>query len=461
VLAGGATQPWLAMEYLDGRSLARVMAEPMLPLRRRLELLLEVCEAVEVAHRAGIVHRDLKPSNILVRPDGHPVVLDFGIARLTEERPGDSALRTLTGQLVGTPQYMSPEQLQADVGTRTPASDVYALGVIAYQLLSGQLPYDASSVSLHRAVVAVLTNEPQPLGTHTPELRGPIERIVAKAVEKRPEDRFPDAGAMAEEWRRVLEGRPIRTRGPGLLRRLMRTSRRRRREWALAAVLLVVGLAGLSWWLGSSSRTPSPRMVRARYREAERLSYRVMTLLYEGARTPDRMRAADAAADSALNLIAGLPPLAHHDLLVRKLEKDQGTADYLLGTMTSDIAPLREGINVLLDGLKMTIDTTADWRRDLQVMRDVDLDTPAEDLRGLLTSSFLAAHRLWGIRCRCVRRSAMRSRVTRTCGGDWGRRRGIPSPRTVTAGPTTTTVSPRCRRTSRASRAPRPRRGSP
>src|SRR5262249_2148408 len=131
---GGVSQPWIAMEYVDGLPLHEYVAKAGLELHGRLGLLATICDAVQHAHARGVVHRDLKPSNILVRADGRPSVLDFGVARLTagDERPTE--LHTRTGQMLGTPQYMSPEQVQAEPAGITPASDVYSLGVLAYEL---------------------------------------------------------------------------------------------------------------------------------------------------------------------------------------------------------------------------------------------------------------------------------------------------------------------------------------
>ena len=182
--ADGITHPWIAMERVVGRRLLDHARERVLTIEARLQLMADVADAVQHAHARGIVHCDLKPGNIVVRVDARPVVLDFGIARLItgEERPRE--FETRTGQLVGTPQYMSPEQVQAEsAGVGTP-SDVYSLGVILYELLTGRVPYEASSVSLHRAVISILTSEPMPLGRIVPALKGPVERIVAHALEK-------------------------------------------------------------------------------------------------------------------------------------------------------------------------------------------------------------------------------------------------------------------------------------
>ena len=264
---GPVPQPWIAMEYVQGEPLLAFANTHGLTLRARIELLAAVCDAVASSHALGIVHRDLKPDNILVRPDGRPVVLDFGVAHLVDDGTAVSQRMTRTGVLVGTPQYMSPEQVQAVPASVTAASDVYSLGVIAFQLLAGQVPYPAGTTSLHRAVVAVLTTEPPPIGTLVSELKGPIERVVAKALEKRPHDRFPDAAAMADDLRRWLAGRAVRARGPHAWQRIARWSRRRRLlAGAIAAGLLAAAFV-TTWWLSGGSL--SAARVREVYRASE------------------------------------------------------------------------------------------------------------------------------------------------------------------------------------------------
>jgi hypothetical protein len=154
------------------------------------------------------------------------------VARFVTAEGG--SLATRTGIMLGTPQYMSPEQVQADPAGVGPACDVYALGVIGFELLGGKLPYDVRAVSLHRAVVTVLTIEPPRLGTLGATLRGDLENIIAKALEKDPADRYADAGAMAEDLRRYLDGKPVSVRTPSPVKRVWRGIRQRR--------LLVPGL---------------------------------------------------------------------------------------------------------------------------------------------------------------------------------------------------------------------------
>ncbi len=392
---GGMAQPWIAMEYVEGRPLLEHADHAGLPVRARLELLAAVCDAVQHAHAHGIVHRDLKPSNILVRSDGRPVVLDFGVARLTagDERPTELATRT--GQLVGTPQYMSPEQVQAEPLSVGPPSDVYSLGVIAYELLAGRLPYRASSVSLHRAVITILTVDPPSLGEVMPEHRGPLERIVNTALEKAPEHRYANAGELADDLRRRLEGRTIRARGPSLGRRIQRWSRARRRLVASVAIASVAILMVAAWVLGGGRGVPRARVL-ANYREAEGLLLQSVPLLYEGERTPERLQLAIDHYTRARMLIEQMPRLPHHDPLMRQLEKELGTALFLLGERTWDIAPTRTAVTTLLHGQSIPLDTLPGWRKSIQTPELSLAEVPNTTFLGLMCDAQLALNRQWG-----------------------------------------------------------------
>jgi serine/threonine protein kinase len=394
--AGGVPQPWIAMEHVEGVPLHEYVQRERLALEPRLELLALVCDAVQHAHAHGVIHRDLKPANILVRADGRPVVLDFGVARLAggDERPTELATRT--GQLLGTPQYMSPEQVQAESAGLTPASDVYSLGVIAYELCAGQLPYEASSVSLHRAIVIILSAEPRPLGKLDRRFRGALERVIAKALEKRPADRYRDAGEFADDVRRKLAGRPVRAPGPSVWRVVSRWSRARRRLVAALLTLLLAGLFVETWIMGTGRR-PMPReAVLAAYREAETLTQQAVPLLYEGERTPSRLRQAIDLYSRARLQVEQVPPLRTHDRLLRFIEKDLGTAQFVLGELTWDLQPYRTSAVTLAHAVTLSPDTLAGWQWDIQLQPLGIPDVPQRDLYGLLAAAYLGQYRLWG-----------------------------------------------------------------
>lgn len=246
---GGVTQPYFAMEYVEGRPLTEYADAGHLEDAARLELLMNLCETVHHAHQKGIIHRDLKPANILVTADKQIKVLDFGIARLTDADLKASTLRTNLGELIGTIPYMSPEQASGDSSQLDIRSDVYALGIIAYELLSGRLPYDVSERMVHDAIRVVREQSPTPLSSITPRLRGDIETILGKALEKEPDRRYQSALAVAEDIRRFMHNEPIMARPPSVIYQLQKFARRNSvlvGSTLTILVLIVAGLLGLS-----------------------------------------------------------------------------------------------------------------------------------------------------------------------------------------------------------------------
>ncbi|MBB6064011.1 tetratricopeptide (TPR) repeat protein/predicted Ser/Thr protein kinase [Pseudoxanthomonas broegbernensis] len=227
--------PWLAMEYVEGRPLNAWAAAAPAPAQR-VRLLESLCRAVHFAHTRGVIHRDLKPSNILVDAQDRPHIIDFGIAAALER--GDLTRMTAAGAVLGTLPYMSPEQLDGSAAT-DPRWDVYALGVIAYELLGGALPYPglAEATSVVAAMRIVATRDPVPLGRIAPAARGELETVAMKAIAHDPADRYGSAAELADDLRRWLEGRPVEAAPPGAWRVLRLFVRRHRAlSWAVAAV---------------------------------------------------------------------------------------------------------------------------------------------------------------------------------------------------------------------------------
>ncbi len=245
-------QPFFAMEFVRGLSLDEYARRHGLDSAGRLDLLTRVCEAVQHAHDRGIIHRDLKPSNILVDETGQPRVLDFGVARAADPGTVTSASVTGTGQLVGTLGYMSPEQVVADPDALDCRSDVYTLGVILFQLLAGRPPYAVEGLPLTEAARVIREQEPSRLGSIDAGLRGDVETIVARTLEKDRARRYPSAAELAADIRRHLRGEPIQARRVGAAERLWFWARRRpalATAYALAALVLLLGSGGgLAVW---------------------------------------------------------------------------------------------------------------------------------------------------------------------------------------------------------------------
>ncbi len=264
-------QAYIAMELIRGERLTEAVSDCTLP--QRLNIFVQVCDAVQHAHERGVIHRDLKPSNIMVDSDGRPRVLDFGIGRAVEPDPSEAALRTATGEIFGTVAYMSPEQVRGGSEVTT-AADVYSLGVLLYELAADVLPLDLRTVPVLEATRRIQEDEPTRLGTHDADLRGDLEIITAKALEKDPAARYASARALAEDVRRYLSNQPIEARRPSMIY-VLRKLARRHRALAFATTVVIIGLGigvvGLTGGLVAAHRAIGELEVeRETAREAEK-----------------------------------------------------------------------------------------------------------------------------------------------------------------------------------------------
>ena len=242
---GGSPRPYFAMELVRGEPLTAYAARQQLGTRDRLALLRMVSTAVQHAHDRGIVHRDLKPSNILVTEDGEPKILDFGIARPLDAGVADATLHTRTGQIVGTVAYMSPEQASGIPDRVDHRADVYALGVIAYELLTGKPPFDLGNTMLHEAVRRIREEEPPSLASTNRTLAGDVDTIVRKALAKEPDRRYQSAAELADDIGRFLAEQPISARPPSTWYQLAMFSRRNRALVTSIVVIFVVLIVAL------------------------------------------------------------------------------------------------------------------------------------------------------------------------------------------------------------------------
>jgi predicted Ser/Thr protein kinase len=237
---------WFSMELVDGQPFDTAADAAGMNCEQRLTLMATVCEAVGAAHAAGVIHRDLKPSNILVSADGQPHVLDFGLAKAGDALQSLDFTLSTPGELMGTPAYMSPEQTAREPDQVTARSDVYALGVILYRLLTGQFPYNVRG-RLDEVIRQIATTEPVPPRRYNRALDGETEAILLKTLAKHPDERYESAGALAADLRRRLAGAPVAAKLASRSYRLMKRMARQRR-WLLAAGCGALALLAGVWY---------------------------------------------------------------------------------------------------------------------------------------------------------------------------------------------------------------------
>jgi len=311
LLDGGVSedgQPYFAMELVDGIPLTEYAETRQLDVRQRLRLVLDVCAAVAYAHRNLVVHRDLKPSNILVAEteDRQPVVrlLDFGIATVLEDDDDEAPFRTRTGTLM-TPAYAAPEQVRGEPVTT--ATDVYALGVVLFELLAGERPYDLDSGTTPTVIErTVCETIPPPPSDRAPsarsaQLRGDLDTIVLKALEKEPARRYASAEALAADIERHLDGLPVSARRATVGYRVGSFVRRHPVGVGLATVAvaaLLLGMAGTTW----QARVASTERDRAQLETAKAEEIRDYVLDLFSAANPDSSQGREISVREALDL---------------------------------------------------------------------------------------------------------------------------------------------------------------
>jgi serine/threonine protein kinase/Tfp pilus assembly protein PilF len=245
---GSGGVPFFAMEYIAGaKDVVTYAQAKQLGTRQKLELFLKVCDAIHHGHQKGIIHRDLKPANILVDSLGQPKIIDFGVARATDSDLAVTTLQTDVGQLIGTVQYMSPEQIDADPHDIDTRSDVYALGVLFYQMLTGRLPYDVSGTVIYEATRMIREQQPKRLSALDHALRGDVETIAQHALEKDRDRRYQSAVELAQDIRRYLDNRTILARPPSVVYQCKTFVRRNKMLVAGVAAIfaaLILGIIG-------------------------------------------------------------------------------------------------------------------------------------------------------------------------------------------------------------------------
>ena len=325
-------RPWLAMEAIDGRPLTQWCDEERAPLAKRIDLLLQVCEAVQYAHGRLVVHRDIKPNNILVTAEGELRLLDFGIAKLLQVDNPAAPARTSLTQVSGrpmTPDWASPEQVRGEepgIG-----ADVYAVGVLAYRLFAGIGPYELSRATVAALETAILDQEPRLPSARVADrklkraLRGDLDTIVLRALKKVPEDRYPTIDALATDLRRHLAGLPVLARPSSWRYRAGRYMQRNR--WAVAGGVVVAS----SLIVGSVIAFLQAQAARAEAARSQAMYKFVLDLFNPGGRTSvdgrirDR-KMSEVIADAAQRAGTALAdvPQAREELLTNLTELTRG-----------------------------------------------------------------------------------------------------------------------------------------
>ncbi len=263
-------RPYFTMEFVEGGSLAQKIQGVPQPAHQAAALVATLAGAIEAAHQSGVVHRDLKPANILLTADGTPKVTDFGLARRLQDAPG----LTLSGAPVGTPSYMAPEQARGDKSAIGPATDVYALGAILYELFTGRPPFRAESATA--TLQQVMADEPVPPARLNPRVPRDLETICLKCLHKDPRRRYASAAALADDLRRFGRGEPIKARPVGAAERAVRWVRRRPAlAGALASGVLLSSalVVTVLWWYGQRTALEAAAVAYAEadLSESERL----------------------------------------------------------------------------------------------------------------------------------------------------------------------------------------------
>ena len=373
-----AGRPWLALEFVPGRAIDQHCRDKSLPLRQRVELLLQVCEAVAYAHSRLVIHRDLKPGNVLVTDDGRVKLLDFGIAKLLR---GDTAESTELTRVQGralTLDYASPEQVRGEA--LTTASDVYSLGVVAYELLTGSRPY-----RMPRGVVADLAQAieaaeaaPASRAAGRPEdakaLRGDLDAILHKALKKKVAERYASVDALAQDLRRWLRQEPVSARPDAWGYRASRWVLRHRVETGVAGAVLLALVGGafaqvavlLALALGATAAVWQARSSRAQAQRAESVQAFLVGIFESAAATQ-----ADGAAARAKTLQTLLKDSAD-----RLLADDRTPADVrldlckTLGVITRDLDMVAQAV-ALLDA---RIRLLRELRRPIREQVDAGID---------------------------------------------------------------------------------------
>jgi tRNA A-37 threonylcarbamoyl transferase component Bud32/tetratricopeptide (TPR) repeat protein len=250
---------YFTMDYVDGAPLSKLISNGKVDTRQALDIIENVADAVECAHQAGVVHRDVKPSNIMIDSQGRALIMDFGLAKPIDE----GTKYTRTGTTIGTPAYMPPEQARGDVDLITARSDVYSLGAVLYELVTGVAPFEGPNVL--DILLDVMHDDPVPPRKLNPRIHADIQTIILRAMEKDPDRRYQSAALMRDDIRRYTAGEIIHARPPSMWRHVVRWADRHRVQVVGAAGILSVALVvlGAAYLISDIRRTAEERATRA------------------------------------------------------------------------------------------------------------------------------------------------------------------------------------------------------